>query len=55
MNYAKRLFDLGTETAFAVSQDAKKHEERGLKIFPFHLGDINISTPTNIINAMLKA
>jgi len=52
---AKRLSKLGTETAFAVSTEAAKHTEKGNKVYPFHLGDMNIKTPENIIEATIKA
>ncbi|MHC4489172.1 MAG: pyridoxal phosphate-dependent aminotransferase [Planctomycetota bacterium] len=55
MELAKRLPKLGTETAFAVSAEAAKHVERGNTVYPFHLGDMNIKTPDNIIEATYKA
>jgi len=55
MELAKRLSKLGTETAFAVSAEAAKHFERGNTVYPFHLGDMNIKTPDNIIEATYKA
>jgi len=42
---------LGTETAFAVSAQAREWVAKGNKVYPFHLGDINLSTPQNIIEA----
>ena len=53
--FSNRLQDLGTETAFAVSLDAAAFAERGNKVYPFHLGDINIPTPSNIMDATNKA
>ena len=53
--YSDRLVNLGTETAFAVSSDATEHALKGNTVFPFHLGDINIETPKNIIEATEKA
>tara|TARA_Y100000294_G_scaffold25686_1_gene21785 strand:+ start:132 stop:1352 length:1221 start_codon:yes stop_codon:yes gene_type:complete len=53
--FASRLKDLGTETAFAVSQDAAEFAAEGNKVYPFHLGDINIPTPANIMEAANKA
>ncbi len=44
-DFASRLKKLGTETAFSVSQDAAEFAATGNKVYPFHLGDINISTP----------
>jgi len=55
MELAKRLSKLGTETAFAVSAEAAKHVQRGNTVYPFHLGDMNIKTPDNIIEATYKA
>ena len=55
MKYSKQLKKLGTETAFAVSAQAKAWSEKGNKVYPFHLGDFNLLTPDNIIEATLKA
>ena len=46
---------LGTETAYAVSQAASEFAALGNKVYPFHLGDLNMSTPKNIIEAAKKA
>ena len=54
MKLNKKLNQLGTETAFAVSAEAKSWSEKGHKVFPFHLGDINIMTPENIREATIK-
>ncbi|MAW69107.1 MAG: aspartate aminotransferase [Candidatus Marinimicrobia bacterium] len=54
MQYAEQLNMLGTETAFAVSAQAKAWADKGHKVYPFHLGDINIATPENIVEATLK-
>ena len=54
MQYASRLDLLGTETAFAVSVDTKNWANKGHKVFPFHLGDINLPTPSNIQEAAMK-
>ena len=54
-NFSYRLKNLGTETAFTVSTDAANFENEGNKVYPFHLGDINIPTPENIMDATLKA
>ena len=53
--FASRLKNLGTETAFSVSQDAAEFAAEGNKVYPFHLGDINIPTPANIMEAANKA
>ncbi|MCP4932300.1 MAG: aspartate aminotransferase, partial [Candidatus Marinimicrobia bacterium] len=55
MQVAKQINSLGTETAFAVSVQAGKWAEKGHKVYPFHLGDINLATPDNIVDATLKA
>ena len=55
MKLAKQLEKLGTETAFAVSAAAAAWGDKGNKIYPFHLGDINIPTPRNIVEATDKA
>ena len=55
MELAKQLTKLGTETAFAVSQRASDWANEGHKIYPFHLGDINLPTPENIVEAAKKA
>ena len=55
MKLAAQLDKLGTETAFAVSAAAAAWGAQGNKIYPFHLGDINIPTPGNIVEATHKA
>lgn len=55
MKLADRLSRLGTETAFAVSGEAAAFAAEGNKVYPFHLGDINIITPANIIEATVRA
>jgi aspartate/methionine/tyrosine aminotransferase len=55
MQLADRFSRLGTETAFAVAAEARRHAERGVRIFPFHLGDIDLRTPENIIEAATRA
>lgn len=52
---ASRIQTLGTETAFAVSEEAAAFAAKGLKIYPFHLGDLNFRTPAKIIEATLRA
>ncbi len=52
---ADRMSRLGTETAFAVSAEASALAAAGRKIYPFHVGDINLRTPRNIIEAAHKA
>jgi len=55
MRIAERVSRLGTETAFAVSAEAAAFAAQGSKVYPFHLGDMNIPTPANIIEAAVKA
>ncbi|HJP52912.1 MAG: aminotransferase class I/II-fold pyridoxal phosphate-dependent enzyme [Pseudomonadales bacterium] len=55
MKLAKQLGKLGTETAFAVSAAATEWAGQGHKVYPFHLGDMNIPTPANVIEATQKA
>jgi aspartate/methionine/tyrosine aminotransferase len=52
---ADRLARLGTETAFAVSAEAAAFAQKGNTVYPFHLGDMNIKTPDNIIEATHRA
>mgnify|MGYP001166218516 FL=1 len=55
MKYAKQIKQLGTETAFAVSAQAKDWASKGNKVYPFHLGDLNMKTPPNIVEASMRA
>jgi aspartate/methionine/tyrosine aminotransferase len=55
MRIAERIQRLGTETAFAVSAEAAAFAAKGNKVYPFHLGDMNILTPANVIAAAEKA
>jgi aspartate/methionine/tyrosine aminotransferase len=55
MKLADRITRLGTETAFAVSAEAAAFAAQGNKVYPFHLGDINIKTPVNVMEAAAKA
>lgn len=55
MRIADRIQQLGTETAFAVSAEAAAFAAEGNKVYPFHLGDMNILTPQNVIEAAEKA
>jgi aspartate/methionine/tyrosine aminotransferase len=55
MKIADRIQHLGTETAFAVSSEAAAFEAEGNIVYPFHLGDMNIMTPSNVIEAAYKA
>ncbi len=55
MKLASQLDKLGTETAFAVSAAAAAWAAQGHKVYPFHLGDINLPTPQNIVDATAQA
>jgi aspartate/methionine/tyrosine aminotransferase len=55
MAIASRIANLGTETAFAVSDDARAWAAKGHRVYPFHLGDMNLPTPANITEAAIKA
>ena len=54
MRFSSNIQNLGTETAFKVSMEANSLLESGKKIYPFHLGDINIETPKIIRDATTK-
>jgi aspartate/methionine/tyrosine aminotransferase len=55
MKFADRINRLGTETAFAVSAEATAFASQGNKVYPFHLGDLNLKTPANVLAAGIKA
>ena len=55
MKFADRITRLGTETAFAVSAEAAAYASQGNKVYPFHLGDLNLKTPANVLAAGIKA
>ncbi len=55
MPIAERMSRIGTETAFAVSLEASQLAQKGVKIYPFHLGDMNIITPSNVMDAAIEA
>ncbi len=52
---AERMSRLGTETAFAVSQEASQWAAKGNKVYPFHLGDMNIQTPQVVMDGAIRA
>jgi aspartate/methionine/tyrosine aminotransferase len=55
MKIADRVMRLGTETAFAVSAEAAAFAAQGNTVYPFHLGDLNLKTPANVLAAGIKA
>ena len=52
---ADRIARLGTETAFAVSNEANTFAAQGNKVYPFHLGDLNLATPSTVVEGSWKA
>lgn len=52
---ADRVANLGTETAFVVAAQAANYAAKGNTVYPFHLGDLNLKTPENIIEAAHRA
>jgi len=55
MRIASRIDRLGTETAFAVSAEAAAFAAQGNTVYPFHLGDLNIATPSTVVDGSFKA
>jgi len=55
MSLAKRLKNLGTETAFKISELTFEWKNKGYKIYPFHIGDLNFPTPEHIVDIAFKA
>ncbi len=55
MRIADRIARLGTETAFAVSGEAAEFAKGGNDVFPFHLGDLDMATPSTVVDGAWKA
>lgn len=55
IHLADRVANLGVETAFLIAAQAAAHAAKGHRVYPFHLGDINLKTPANIIEAAHQA
>ncbi|MFP4629923.1 MAG: pyridoxal phosphate-dependent aminotransferase [Desulfohalobiaceae bacterium] len=55
MQLAKRMQRLGTETAFSVSAEAAQHAAQGNTVYPFHLGDLNLATPSSVVQGAVQA
>jgi len=55
MNLAKRMSNLGTETAFEVLARAKALEAQGKHIVHLEIGEPDFDTPVNIVAAGAKA
>ncbi len=52
---AERINRLGAETAFIVASQAATYAALGNRVYPFHLGDLDLKTPENITQAAYKA
>ena len=52
---ADRVANLGVETAFVVAGQAAAHAAAGNRVYPFHLGDLNLATPPHITEAVCRA
>lgn len=52
---ARQIEQLGTETAFAVSALAASWQAQGNRIYPFHLGDINLQPPPAMVAGVASA
>lgn len=55
MNYAERMSRLGTETAFEVLAAAKELEAQGKPIIHLEIGEPDFDTPSNIVEACIRA
>ena len=53
--FAERVARLGTETAFAVGAECAAWAAKGNEVYPFHLGDIDLATPRNVVEAAARA
>ncbi|HJW76941.1 MAG TPA: aminotransferase class I/II-fold pyridoxal phosphate-dependent enzyme [Thermoleophilia bacterium] len=53
--FADRVARLGTETVFAVAEEAQALAAQGRKVYPFHMGELNIPTPEHIVSATVRA
>merc|ERR1711916_253960 len=45
LTLSSSLSRLGTETAYAVSEEAKVHAAAGNKVYLMHIGDLNFPMP----------
>jgi aspartate/methionine/tyrosine aminotransferase len=55
LRIADRIRRLGTETAFAVGAEASAFAAEGNRVYPFHLGDLNIPTPATVVEGATRA
>ncbi|MCH7801508.1 MAG: aminotransferase class I/II-fold pyridoxal phosphate-dependent enzyme, partial [Chloroflexi bacterium] len=51
MRLAKRMYRLGTETAFAVFAKAQRLEAEGMDVIHLEIGEPDFDTPANIVAA----
>ena len=52
---AGRASRLGGEGVFTSAAEANAAAAAGQKVYPFHLGNVGFSTPSNIVDAMNQA
>jgi aspartate/methionine/tyrosine aminotransferase len=55
LKLARRMENLGTETAFEVLAKARKLEAQGKNIVHLEIGEPDFPTPANIVEAAQKA
>src|SRR3989440_12229791 len=55
MRFAKRMDEIGTETAFEVLANARKLEAQGRNIVHLEIGEPDFPTPPNIVEAAERA
>lgn len=53
--FALRISDLGSEGAFTSAAEATVAAASGQHVYPFHLGNVDLPTPANIVAAMDRA
>ncbi len=53
--FANRMERADTISAFAVSSEARAFAAKGHKVYPFHVGDLNLPTPSTIVEGAAKA
>ena len=55
MDVSKRIFELETETAFAVLAKANKLRSEGKDVINLGIGQPDFPTPQNIVEAAIKS
>ena len=53
--FARRMADLGTETAFVVLARARELERQGRRVIHLEIGEPDFDTPPHIIEAGIEA